>query len=161
MSQASPPNDQIRRPSLQTRQRRLGEMAKDLLAGKKELSNDDRLFLGKALLGASEGKDANEMLDVKAKRGEWKSVDSLNSQRRARNRKRMLCSWLYTANQPAREGGLGLTLEQAAGEIGEHGSYALKLAESTIQSYWNKSPQLRAAEFTLEDSNADLSPVTE
>jgi len=161
MSQTSTPDTERLEPSLQARQRRLGAIAENFLTGKKDLSDDDRLFLGKALLDVSQGKDANEMFDVKAKRGERKSVDSLNSRQRARNRKRMLCSWLYTANQPTHEGGLGLTLEKAAGEIGEDGLYALKLTEATIHTYWNKSPQLRAAEFTLEDSNADLSHVTE
>ena len=95
--------------------------------------------------------NAKEALDVKAKRDECTSKASQQAQVNADNRKRMVCAWLFAVMQPIDKTGLGLRLEEAAGEIGEEKHYAFGLTEETIKTYWNRNPELRNAFFTLTD----------
>ena len=56
---------------------------------------------------------------------------------------------MFIAMQSIQDGGLGMTLDEAAGIIGENQLYAFGFTEETIKSYWSKNPKLRIAEFHL------------
>ena len=131
---------------IRDRQNRLVKIAKCLDA-RKALPADDLGFLVDALRRIAAGEDANQALDVVAKRGERKG--------HAANVSKMLSQfamgWIAAARLPEAEGGLGLKLEEACAKLGENDLNAFGLTEETLRTYWNKRPNMRKVEFKLED----------
>ena len=123
----------------------------EALLNARELSTEQREFIGNALIGISEGAEPKEQLDLKAKRGERTSLESHKARTQAQNRKHMVSSWMFIAMQSIQDGGLGMTFDEAAGTIGENQLHAFGLTEETIKSYWGKNPKLRIAEFYIQD----------
>jgi len=123
----------------------------EALLNARELSTEQREFIGNALIRISEGAEPREQLNLKAKRGERTSLASHEARTQAQNRKHMVCAWMFIAMQSIQDGGLGMTFEKAAGTIGENQLHTFGLTEETIKSYWSKNPELRIAEFRLKD----------
>lgn len=150
-------------------QRRLKRIAKIIGSGS-QLSEQEKLFLSDALLQIADGRNADEALGVKGKKGVAKGAAARNNQ----NRKMAAMAWISTARKPLSDGGYGLTLDQAcsvlAGEIIQlntdqeaaikadggidaftRGSISFGFTASTLQSYWSKNPDIRGDAFHLED----------
>ena len=121
------------------------------LKNSQPLLPEDRQFITEALLKIADGEDAQEALNIKAKRGERTKKESQNAMRISECRKRLALGWIATAIAPKVEGGLGLTLEEAIGRIGENDLRSFKLTEETLKTYWNKNSDLRERDFKLPD----------
>ena len=119
----------------------------NLLLQNKRLSDEDRLFLGNALVHIGNGEDVRVSLDIKVGRGQ----DSYKSALNCENRKRLAMGFVATAKAPVEEGGLGLTHEQVKELIANVpiAEEFFGLDADTIESYWNHNPDMRTATFKL------------
>jgi hypothetical protein len=104
-----------------------GQISKD-----KKLGTEDKEFLVNALSEISNGEDVEIALDVKAKRGERKSKAMSDSELH----RKVALAWIATAIAPESEGGLGLTLKDAAAFIKTRVSYLA--SEDSLKRYWNE-----------------------
>jgi hypothetical protein len=129
--------------SLRSGQARLKKLSKQL-SGDGALSLDDREFLAKALSDISVGVDPEQALGVKAKRGERKGKPAQDM----KVRQQFVNAWLATAIAPESEGGLGLSLREAAALI------KAKLkdlpSEDTIRRYWNNVKDTQRRDFKID-----------
>ena len=137
---------------LAERQSRLRKIAEGIDCN--ELGDDDREFIVDALLRVADGEDASIALDVKAKRGDRRTLTAQKKIKDASIRDGFVCSWIAAATAAATasdpyDAGLGLALDEAAGLIGENGLNAFGLTEETIKSKWNKNPSLRSRDFKM------------
>ena len=119
--------------SVRKGQVRLGKIAKQLESNS-SISGEDRLFLSSALKAIADGRDAENALGVKAKRGERKG-------KHTRDNETMLqyfYPWIGTAISS--EGGEpGLSVGQACQRISEITFSKLRLSPQTIRRYWDKN----------------------
>ena len=98
--------------SVRKGQRRLRKIAQNL-EDDRPLSKVDKHFLIDALNQIATGEDAELMLAVKAKRGERKGhADKLR-----KFNDQFIFSWIYAATMSEKDGGLGLTIKEAASII--------------------------------------------
>lgn len=118
-------------------QNRLRRIAR-ALSGGKAMQEVDRVFLITALNAIADGKNADAILEVKGQKGKRKGAAA--SQRQGI--KRFAMAWIAAAKAPIENGGLGLTLEQATGLIGENGAKNFGLTEESLKTYWNNSPDM-------------------
>jgi hypothetical protein len=140
------------------KQNRLRAIATDLKAG--SLTAEDKDFICGALFRIADGEDAKTALDVKPKRGERSSIESHEAQRISSLKTRFALGFIKAAMEPiidvddrlsVQEGGLGLTLDEAIGLIGEIGLFSFSLTEETLKTYWRKHPELQNLEMHLPD----------
>ena len=96
-------------------QRRLRNIARNL-EDNTALSEGDKQFLINALKQISFGENAETALQVKAKRGERNSY--ANQLRKFNDQ--LIFSWIYTATMSEKDGGLSLTIKEAASVIKEN-----------------------------------------
>lgn len=96
-------------------QRRLRNIARNL-EDNTALSEVDKQFLINALKQISFGENADIALQVRAKRGERNS----NRNRLRKFNDQLIFSWIYTATMPEKDGGLGMTIKEAASVIKEN-----------------------------------------
>jgi hypothetical protein len=110
-----------------------------------KLSIRDQKFLVSALNAISNGKDANEMLCVKATRGERKTRE----QYLKRDNTTFALAWLATATAPVAEGGCGMTLDEAIAEAVREDpkEVSFGLSEDSLRSLWVSNPDLRKRAF--------------
>ena len=129
--------------SMRAGQARLRKLSKQL-SGDRVLSLDDREFLAKALYDISFGVDPEQALGVKAKRGERKGKHAQDM----KVRRQVVNGWLATAIAPESEGGLGLSLREAAARI----KAELKdlASEETIRRYWNDVKDTQGRNFKID-----------
>jgi hypothetical protein len=106
-----------------------------LLEKNSALPDDYRVFLAAALKKISEGANAEEVLGVKAKRGERKGKHV----RTTKYTLHFLYGWIAAAIQLPDEGGLGLSVTEACKEISEITFHQLRLSPQTFRRYWNKN----------------------
>jgi hypothetical protein len=137
--------------SVANAQKRLLSIAKSL-ADNKALPDIDRVFISEALIKIAQGDDAKAALNVKPKRGE--RVGKAHQDKL--KRKIIAMSWIAAATSPLDEGGLGLSIEEAIGRIGDDCEYpadekAFGLTAHTLSTYWSKNPELREAVFKIPD----------
>ena len=136
--------------TIKDRQHKLRIMAAALRTG--DLTTEDTDFLSDALIRIADGEDAKTVLNIKAKRGERSSKSSHEAQKNSNINQRLALSWIATAKAPEVNGGLGLTLEEAIGLIGESGTQGgFGLTEETLKTYWTKNPDKQELEFKLPD----------
>ena len=140
------------------KQNRLRAIATDLKAG--SLTAEDKDFLCGALFRIADGEDAKTALDVKGKKGVRSSKASHEAQRISSLKTRFALGFIKAAMEPVidvddrlcvQKGGLGLTLEEAIGLIGEFGLFSFSLTEETLKTYWRKHPELQNLEIHLPD----------
>ena len=134
--------------TLLDRHRRLRTIGRILLQNE-QLSDEDREFLGNALVAISNGEDTTAALEIKLKKGQ----SSYKSQLDRDKRDKEILGWIAAAKAPLSEGGLGLTLDKAM-ELLNHSSAKEKpfgLNVDTIRKYWNNRPNQRSIYFELED----------
>lgn len=136
--------------SIRDAQNRLSRIARAIGAGK-GLRPTDRTFLTDALNLIAAGEDANSALNVRAGKGERKGLAA----RKKDFNRRLAMGWIAAARLPLEEGGLGLTLEQAVGMIGENNRKNFGLTEETLRTYWNKNPELRQVEFVIPEEDRE------
>jgi hypothetical protein len=116
--------------SIRYRQARLRKLAEQIAIG--EITDEeDKEFLSTALLAIANGEDAEIALDVKAKRGERKSKAMSDSELH----RRVALAWIDTATLPESQGGLGLTVKDAAAFIKSRVSHLA--SEDSLKRYWN------------------------
>lgn len=115
----------------------------DILAGADSLSTSDRLFLSDFLRKVANGEPPHQALGLKKNPGRPPDDNTLHM-------KQFALSWLATANAPIEDGGLGLSLEEARGLIGEHDLNAFGFTEETLKTYWKKNKPLRERTFKLK-----------
>ena len=132
----------------QARLRKLARMLADL-----PNPTEDTEFLSSALLEIASGKDANDALDVKAKKGERKSKHS----QQTKIELKFFMPWIASAIEPEEEGGFGYTVKEAISVAKRH--FRNLPSEETLRRYWADYQRTGTAIFTLErDLNGDLSP---
>lgn len=136
--------------SIRDGQKRLREIS-NILKNNQSLPEEDKQFLIIALTQIADGMDANQALNVKARRGERKSKIAQDKKYTSEILKRCALSWIATAKTSEEDGGLGLTLEDAIGRIGENGFHAFGFTEETLKTYWNKHSDLQERGFNLPD----------
>ncbi len=138
--------------SVRKGQARLRKISKHIANGS-ALSEDDREFLSSALMEIASGRDAETVLDVKAKRGERKSEHV----RQRKVQLKFFMPWIASAIEPEEQGGFGYTIKKA---IAVAKRYFKNLpSEETLRRYWTDYQRSGSAVFTLErDLNGDLSP---
>jgi hypothetical protein len=127
----------------QDRLRKIGRVIESGAA----LSTEDREFLSIALIRIADGGNSDTELGVKAKRGERKGKIIKDTVKV----RRLAMGWIAVAKMPEKEGGLGLSLEDACAMIGEWGLQAFGLTEETLRTYWNTAGAYRAADFKLRE----------
>ena len=96
-------------------------------------------FLIEALWRIGEGQDANEVLGVKAKRGQRKSAEAMA----ANTTRHLLLPLMTSLMRPIADGGPGLTLDDAAELVAE----GRQLESDTLKKYWRECPDLRGPAF--------------
>ena len=77
------------------------------------VSDEDREFLGHALIEIGNGDDAYVALEIKVGKGQSNYKSALSRE----NRKIMAMGYVATLKAPIEKGGLGLTLEQVKDHI--------------------------------------------
>jgi hypothetical protein len=122
---------------LELNQYRLRKIALDLFNG--VALRADREFLIGALWGIGNGDDANEILGVKAKRGERRTAEHVAK----RDRIRFVLSWVAGVIRPTEEDGKGLALDEALAAAAEN----FGLNEDTVRTWWHSHPKLRSPSF--------------
>jgi hypothetical protein len=132
------------------KQNRLRAIVADLKAG--SLTSADSEFLCDALLRIADGADAKTALDVKGKKGVRSSKASHAAKKMSDGRLILALGWLKVTIAPEPDG-LGLTMEEAIGRIGEHNNVGIwfGLSEETLKTYWRKHPELQNLEMHLPD----------
>jgi hypothetical protein len=124
---------------------------------RQSLSPEDLSFLTTALDRIGAGDDANEVLGVKAGRGERKTVESAQKKTLIE----LAMSWIAAVIIPKEEGGLGKTLDQAfeaaarqipgnanlPGDANLPNNANFGLSEDTLRQYWADYPQMRRRSF--------------
>jgi hypothetical protein len=123
---------------LELNQYRLREIALKLKDGV-VLSSPHREFLAGALWGIGQGDDANEVLGVKAKRGERRTAEQVAK----RDRIRFPLSWVAAVIRPVEEGGKGMALDDALAAAAQN----FRLNEDTVRTGWHSNPKLRSLSF--------------
>ena len=132
----------------QARLRKLARMLADL-----PNPTEDTEFLLSALLEIASGKDANDALNVKAKKGERKSKHS----QQTKIELKFFMPWIASAIEPEEEGGFGYTVKEAISVAKRH--FPNLPSEVSLRRYWADYQRNGTAIFTLErDLNGDLSP---
>jgi len=116
--------------SIRDRQGRLRNLAVQI-AIDAPLDEEDKEFLSTALIAIANGEDAEIALDVKAKRGERKSKAMSDSELH----REVALAWMATATLPESQGGLGLTVKDAAALIKSRISHLA--SEDSLKRYWN------------------------
>lgn len=106
-----------------------------LLEKNSALPDDYRVFLAAALKQVSEGANAEEVLGVKAKRGERKGKHV----RTTKYTLHFVYGWIAVAIQLPDEGGLGLSVNEACKKISEITFHQLRLSPQTIRRYWDQN----------------------
>lgn len=124
--------------SIRVRQARLRSIGEAIKSGE-VLPEVDRNFISAALIKIADGEEPKGTLDVKAHRGERTSRAKQNADLLASRRKKLAQEWIALARLPE-PNGLGLSLEQAIGMIGENGLNAFGLTEETLKTYWVDNP---------------------
>lgn len=117
-------------------QRRLRKIAQNLEEDS-PLSNVDKQFLINALKQISFGENAEFALQVRAKRGERNS--RRNTLRKFNDQ--LIFSWIYTATMTEKDGGLGMTIKEAASVIKENFPN-LPTEETLVRQYNNAKKDL-------------------
>jgi hypothetical protein len=137
--------------TIQDRQNRLRNIAIALRSG--DLTTEDTDFLSGALIRIADGEDAKTVLNIKAKRGERSSKSSHEAQKNSEKRRIFALGWIAKAKAPEVKGGLGLTLEEAIGLLGENSIVGKRfgLTEETLKTYWSQNPDLQNLEMNLPD----------
>lgn len=127
--------------------RRLRTIGRILLQNE-QLSDEDREFLGNALVAISSGEDATAALEIKPHRGE----SSFKTQKRRNVRDKHIFGWIATAIAPESEGGLGLSLKEAAKKLKKDqlAQIIFAIDADTIERYWKKYPSKRKRTFKLD-----------
>ena len=98
--------------SVRNGQRRLRKIARYLEVNI-PLSDSDKQFLIDALNQIASGENAEAALDVKAQRGERKGqADQLR-----KFNDQLIFAWIHAATMSEEDGGLGLTIKEAASSI--------------------------------------------
>ncbi len=116
------------------------------IAASETLSGEDREFLSRALIEIGDGDDPKEALNIKVNRG----GTPLEKQRKNDARDRLALAWVAAARASVKEGGLGLTLDEAVDLF--HNTDAAKIFginEETLRKYWNNRPDDRGLDFRL------------
>lgn len=126
------------------RLRRVGQALLD----NETVADEDRQFIGQALLNIGSGNDASDELQTKATKGE----DSYKTARKRDVRDKLMFGWLEAAMAPMDEGGLGLTKKQAIKKLKEskNGQVWFPVSEETIDRYLRKYPEKRQLIFNLD-----------
>lgn len=101
--------------SVRNGQRRLRNIAQNL-EDNIPISEADKNFLIDALHKIASGENAEVALNVKAKRGERKG----QADRLKKFNDQLIFSWIYIATMSEKDGGLGLTIKDAASFIKEN-----------------------------------------
>jgi hypothetical protein len=130
------PNIEGRHSKLELNLYRARKIAADLEDG--TLGVDERQFLIQALRRIGDGEDANEVLGVKAKRGERKSKES----RRKAEQVIFDLPFISSLMSPPPDG-WGLTFDEAL----ERAAKTSSLSEDTLRTYWFNNPHLRGPRF--------------
>lgn len=117
--------------SIRDRQGRLKILAVQI-AIDAPLDEEDKEFLSTALIAIANGEDAEIALDVKAKRGERKSKAMSDSELH----REVALAWMATATLPESQGGLGLSVKEAAAFIKSRVSNLA--SEDSLKRYWNE-----------------------
>ena len=105
---------------------------------------EDTKFLSSALIEIASGKDANDALGVKAKRGERKGEYERLSKIRLQN----FMSWVTLATKPIDQEGQGYTLKKAI-KIAKENFKDLP-SEATLHRYWTRFSEKQKIVFQLE-----------
>ena len=117
--------------SIRNRQERLRKLAEQIAIGA-PLDEKEKEFLSTALIAIANGEDAEIALDVKAKRGERKSKAMSDSELH----RKVALAWMATATLPESQGGLGLSVKEAAAFIKSRVSNLA--SEDSLKRYWNE-----------------------
>ncbi|WP_035515007.1 hypothetical protein [Pseudohaliea rubra] len=96
------------------------------------MSQEDEQFLADALEKIADGESAEEVLDVKARRGERKSAAIQKANKKSSLRRQHALAWMQAAKTPEDEGGLGMALEEAAHEVSKYFPFS---AETLLQYF--------------------------
>ena len=126
-------------------QKRLKKIAVTLDSSR-ELDPSDKAFLVNALLQISYGDDAETTLEVKAKKGERKSRHSWTT----KQNKTMAMGWMEVAISQKEDGGLGLTIKNAAEKLNKGWGKRFFSVETLIR-YWNDHKDNPGPEFKISD----------
>ena len=137
------------------------EQMSRLIRGKHQLSDEDATFLADALHRIALGEDPTDALDVKARRGEKRSIAIRKKHEMSRWLQEVAIGWIEAARAPEAEEGLGLTLEKALSELYWNTPKRFGFTEETLKSYYNRNIKLKGRDvwFTRPESpNHDLDP---
>lgn len=129
---------------LELAQYRLRDIANKLENGA-GLTPSDSEFLVESLKRIAQGADANEVLGVKAKRGERKTAREIAKKDKARS----AIAWIASVIRSEKEGGLGISFDDAIARAAEKrsGEANFRLTDETLRTYWTSHPEWRTPKF--------------
>ena len=125
---------------------RLRRLAGQLAEGK-DIGSIDLKFLVGALLEIADGSDAEIALGVKAKKGERKGKHA----RKTKMNRNAAMGWIAVAIESEEEGGLGLTVKDAAVKLNREWKNLYSV--ETLCRYWSDAKNTQEISFSIE---ADL-----
>lgn len=109
----------------------------------KNLTPEERDFLGNALLKIGKGLDPKKELGIYVGKGQTEAKQAILKDTNFR----LFCGWLNIAMEDDTKGGLGLSLEDAVATFAETG--ALNLSEETLLTYASRYKEYRKEIFEL------------
>ena len=109
----------------------------------KNLTPEERDFLGNALLGIGKGLDPKKELGIYVGKGQTEAKKAILKDTNLR----LFGGWMNTAMLNFSEGGLWLSLEDAVAEFAETG--VLNLSEETLRTYASRYKEYRKEIFEL------------
>ena len=121
----------------------LRKLGTTLTDASKNLTPEERDFLGNALLGIGKGLDPKKELGIYVGKGQTEAKKAILKDTNLR----LFGGWMNTAMLNFSEGGLGLSLEDAVAEFAETG--ALNLSEETLRTYASRYKEYRKEIFEL------------
>lgn len=112
------------------------------------LTPKDKKYLVEALNLIGDGEEPKEVLNVKAKKGESRSLGKRNADKNSEWRRMLAISWLTAAMAPEIEDGLGCTsLDQAISQLDHKDLSRLGFTAETLKAYWCRYQELRNLEM--------------
>ena len=121
----------------------LRKLGTTLTDASKNLTPEERDFLGNALLKIGKGLDPKKELGIYVGKGQTEAKKAILKDTNLR----LFGGWMNTAMLNFSEGGLGLSLEDAVAEFAETG--VLNLSEETLRTYASRYKEYRKEIFEL------------
>ena len=124
----------------------------------RELSADDQHYIALSLLQISNGEDVNDAFGLESTQGVRRKDHSPKAISFKENRDALVVANIKHRIANVAHGGLGQTLEEAIGSLGENGHFTYKLTEETLRTIWRDRKKAQKKIKLSKDSLSEVKP---